>query len=141
MEEIKLYLLSVCGATAITGIFQIFLSNSNLKKSINVFLSIFVLFYTLIPLTNMELNNFNFEFDNVLTSITNQEAYEEIISSSIYDVCEKNSVEVLSIDIDSYLSDNYLHVEKVCVKISSPEKAQYIKEEIKNKLGYEVNVN
>lgn len=141
MEDFKQFLLSVCGATAITGIFQIFLSNSNLKKSINVFFSIFVLFYTLTPLSDMNFSDFNFELDSYLTDSLSQEAYEEIISTSINDVCVKNSVEVISVDINSYINDNYLQIDKIIVKISNPEKAQLIENEIKNQLGYEVIVN
>ena len=141
MEDIKQFLLSVCGATAISGIFQIFLSNSNLKKSINVFLSIFVLFYTLMPLSNLNFEEFKFEFDSYSTNALNQEAYEEIISTSINDVCVKNSVEVITIDIDSYINDDYLQIDKIIVKISNPEKAQLIENEIKKQLGYEVIVN
>ena len=141
MEDIKQFLLSVCGATAISGIFQIFLSNSNLKKSINVFLSIFVLFYTLMPLSNLNFEEFKFEFDRYSTNALNQEAYEEIISTSINNVCVKNSVEVITIDIDSYINDDYLQIDKIIVKISNPEKAQLIENEIKKQLGYEVIVN
>ena len=60
MEPIKQWFLSLCGATAITGIFHVFLSNTNFKKAINVFLSVFVLFYTIFPLSNMEKLKVNF---------------------------------------------------------------------------------
>ena len=66
---------------------------------------------------------------------------QEIISTSINNVCVKNSVEVITIDIDSYINDDYLQIDKIIVKISNPEKAQLIENEIKKQLGYEVIVN
>lgn len=141
MDDFKQFLLSVCGATAITGIFQIFLSNSYLKKSINVFLSIFVLFYTLIPLSSIKFDGEFFETESLSMDSFNQDTYKEIITTSINNVCLENSVDVISVDIDSYISDNYLYIKKIVVKISNPEKTQYIENEIKNQLGYEVMVN
>lgn len=141
MESIKQWILSLCGATAITGIFQFFLSNSNLKKSINIFLSVFVLFYTVIPLSNLEPINLELDFENVEQSVFSKENYEEIILATIRNVCEENDVEVISVDIDSYIEKDSLVVNKIEIEIDAPSKSDNIENILKNEFGFEVCVN
>lgn len=141
MDAIKQWILSLCGATAITGVFQVFLSNTNFKKVINTFLSVFVLFYTIIPLSNIESVNMNFDFDNPELSEFSEENYEQVIIATIKSVCEDNDVEVISIDIDSYINDDYLVIEKIEVETDTPTKSEEIEIIIKNEFGFEVSVN
>lgn len=140
MESFKQWMLSLCGATVITGILQIFLSNSYLKKSINVFLSVFILFFTLIPLSGMKIDSFEYDFDNMNLSEVTEDGYEQIIVSAIEEICCKNSVDVLSINVDSYISDNYLCVNEILIEINEPEKSNFIEGVLKKELGFEVNV-
>ena len=140
MDLIKQWILSLCGATAISGLFQVFLSSSNLKKSINVFLSIFILFYTVIPLSDIKTNNPDFEFGNTEIGELTEEAYENVIKMTVEEVCSQNSVNVISIDIDSYISDNYLYVNDITVSIDKPEKSGLIESQLKEKFGFEVSV-
>lgn len=140
MDLIKQWILSLCGATAISGLFQVFLSSSNLKKSINVFLSIFILFYTVIPLSDIKTDNPGFEFGNTEIGELTEEAYENVIKMTVEEVCSQNSVNVISIDIDSYISDNYLYVNDIMVSIDKPEKSGLIESQLKEKFGFEVSV-
>ncbi len=140
MDLIKQCILSLCGATAISGLFQVFLSSSNLKKSINVFLSIFILFYTVIPLSDIKTDNPGFEFGNTEIGELTEEAYENVIKMTVEEVCSQNSVNVISIDIDSYISDNYLYVNDIMVSIDKPEKSGLIESQLKEKFGFEVSV-
>ena len=107
----------------------------------NVFLSIFVLFYTLIPLTNLKLGDFDFENYSFESDTFTEESYENIVSSSIEEVCSQNSIGVISTNIDSYIKDNYLCIKKIVVKIDNPEKAKYAEKIIRDELGYEVTIN
>lgn len=141
MDAIKQWILSLCGATAITGVFQVFLSNTNFKKVINTFLSVFVLFYTIIPLSNIESVNMDFDFDNPELSEFSEENYEQVIIATIKSVCEENDVEVISIDIDSYINDDYLVIEKIEVETDTPAKSEEIEIILKNEFGFEVSVN
>ena len=141
MDAIKQWILSLCGATAITGVFQVFLSNTNFKKVINTFLSVFVLFYTIIPLSNIESVNMDFDFDNPELSEFSEENYEQVIIATIKSVCEDNDVEVISIDIDSYIKDDYLVIEKIEVETDTPTKSEKIEIILKNEFGFEVSVN
>ena len=140
MEEIRQWFLSLCGATAITGIFHVFLENSSLKKSINIFLSIFVLFYTIIPLSNIEPINVELDLKNVEFSDFSKENYEQIILTTINNVCAENDVEIISVDIDSYIEDENLVVDKIEVETDTPNKSEEIEDILKNEFGFEVNV-
>ena len=140
MEEIRQWFLSLCGATAITGIFHVFLENSSLKKSINIFLSIFVLFYTIIPLSNIEPINVELDLKNVEFSDFSKENYEQIILTTINNVCAENDVEIISVDIDSYIEDENLVVNKIEVETDTPNKSEKIEDILKNEFGFEVNV-
>lgn len=140
MDLIKQWILSLCGATAISGLFQVFLSNSNLKKTINIFLSIFILFYTIIPLSNIPMNQLDFEFSNTELGELTEETYENVIKMTIEEICVQNSVDVISIDIDSYINDDYLYVNNISVTIDKSEKSGLIESQLKEKLGFEVSV-
>ena len=141
MEIIRHWIISLCGATALTGLFHVFLSKSSAQKAINIFLSIFVLFYTIIPLTDIEYSN-QFEIENVDMNIDelSKDCYEQIIFSSINKICSENSVELLSIDIDSNLQDEILNVNKIIVEIDNSERAKEIETQIYEELGFEVIV-
>ena len=141
MDAIKQWILSLCGATAITGVFQVFLSNTNFKKAINTFLSIFVLFYTIIPLSNIKSFNRNFDFENLELNEFSEENYEQVIITTIKSICEDCNVEVISVDIDSYINDDCLVVDKIEVETDTPTKSEEIEAILKNEFGFEVSVN
>ncbi len=141
METIRQWFISLCGATAITGVFHVFLSNTNFKKSINIFLSLFVLFYTVIPLSNIEPIKLDLDFNNVELNEFSEENYEQVIITTIKSVCDDNNVEVFSIDIDSYISEDCLIVEKIEVETDTPAKSEKIKNILKDEFGFEVTVN
>lgn len=141
MELIKQWFLSLCAATAITGIFNVFLSNTNFKKAVNVFLTIFVLFYTVIPLSNIQSSNISFNIEDVEQSQLTEENYEQVIATAIKNICDNNNIEVLSVDIDSYMDDDCLVVEKLLVETDTPDKSKNIEELLKKELGFEVSVN
>lgn len=141
MEPIKQWFLSLCGATAITGIFNVFLSNTNFKKAINVFLSIFVLFYTVIPLTNIETKNIDFNFDDLEFNEFSEENYEQVIITTIESICKENNIEVFSVDIDSKVVDDYLVVDKIFIETDSPDRSDEIEKLLKNEFEFEVSVN
>ena len=143
MNFFKIWMLSLCGATAITSLFRILLSNSSLNKVLNVFFTLFVLFYTVMPM-QLLFNNKNFDTDLINSTVEYsefyKEGYEEIIEVSIKNECEKENVNVLSCNISSYIKDNYLHVDSIEISIDNYEKNESIKSILKERLGYEVIV-
>lgn len=141
MGPIRQWFLSLCGAMAITGIFNVFLSNTNFKKAINVFLSIFVLFYTVIPLTDIKTGDIDLDFESVEINELTKDSYEQIILMTIKNVCDEREVEVISVDIDSHINDdNNLAVDKILVEIDSTNKSEEIESILKNEFGFEVSV-
>lgn len=143
MDNIKLWMLSLCGATALTAIFRILLSDSSLKKVINVFSSVFILFYIVTPLNNLisehasSVNLFEYETysDEILIS-----GYEETIKKSIEIICDEKSVKIIDFKIESYLDDNNLYVNSLEIDIDDNSKISEIENIINEQLGYEVNV-
>ena len=143
MDNIKLWMLSLCGATALTAIFRILLSDSSLKKVINVFSSVFILFYTVTPLNSLinehdsSANLFEYETYNDEFLIS---GYEETIKKSIEINRDKKSVNIIDFQIESYFTDNNLYVNSLEIDIDDNSKISEIENIINKRLGYEVNV-
>ena len=144
MDSFKVWLFSLSGATAITALFRLLLSNSSLTKVLNIFFTLFVLFYTVTPIQSFidyhvlsdVSTDTQLEYNEIYKS-----GYEQIIEISIKNECQKLDVEVLSCDILSALdSDGILNVESIVVEINNEKKAERVKENIKEQLGYEVVV-
>lgn len=141
MENFKVWIMSLCGATAISAVFKLLLADSSLKKIINVFFSVFILFYTVMPAQSIFKNdiNFNFESENSYDKYY-QDGYEVIISQAIINLCNNRGVDVLSIDINSYIDDEgYVNVIDIALKTDS-ENPQSVKEDIEKELGFEVKI-
>lgn len=144
METFKIWILSLCGATAITSLCKIFLSKSKYRNITNVFLSMFVLLYTVLPFENIKFNidyfkeGKSYEYSKISYY---QEGYEFILKESINKICEKFNIGVISIEIDSYIDDdNYFIVENLVIDIKDDSRIAEVKDIIKNNLNYEVNV-
>lgn len=144
MNDFKIWMLSLCGATAITSLFKILLSNSSLNKVLNIFFSVFILFYTVMPIQSVLNNNsHNNEFNSEQVDYNEiyKNGYEQIIKTSVINECEKLSVEVLTFEIFSYVNDDgHLCVEQLEIDINNNEKIAEVKAELKTWLGYEVSV-
>lgn len=141
MENIRVWIMSLCGATAISAVFKLLLADSSLKKIINVFFSVFILFYTVMPAQSIFKNdiNFNFESENSYDEYY-RDGYEIIISQAITNLCNNRGVDVLSIDINSYIDEEgYVNVIDIALKTDS-ENPQSVKEEIEKELGFEVKI-
>lgn len=144
MDSFKLWIFSVCGATAVTAVFKLLLSNSTLKKALNIFFSLFILFYTVIPMENFLGGSFEMSSDesDVRYEEFYQEGYELLIKEAIGNTCKNLSVTVLSVDIDSYIDDEgSLNIRSLAITTDSPERKTEIEETLKKELGFEVSVS
>lgn len=143
MDNFKLWAYSLCGAIVITSLFKLIVSGSRLKKSVNIFLSVFIFFYSIIPLSDMEnpfdtsvLNNENADENEIYI-----EGFDKILIESVKSVCDDNNVTIITIDIDSYIDDNNNYiVEKILLETDSPEKNEDIKSTLYEKLQFEVEM-
>lgn len=142
MESFKIWIMSLCGATAVSAVFKLLLADSSLKKVINVFFSIFILFYTVMPIQSFFKESVKIRTEN--SDISYEEYYEEgyktVITQAVTNLCNNIGVKVLSLEIDSYIDDEgYLNVNKIKLHINS-DNTQEIETMIKNELGFEVEV-
>lgn len=144
MDNFKIWIISLCGATAITSIFKILLSGSSLNKVLNIFFSIFILFYTVIPIQYIFSdfsNETEFEKSSIEYNDIYKDGYEQIIYVSVENECKKLSVEVLSFEIDSYINeDGYLCVNTLEIDIDNNEKIAEVQSVLNTQLGFEVSV-
>lgn len=144
MDSFKFWIFSICGATAITAVFKILLSGSSLKKTLNIFFSLFVLFYTVIPINGFLDNSFKNDTENGATSYNEfyEDGYRAIVEESIKNTCKELKVNVLSFDMKSYIDEEgYLNIESLDIETDCSDRSNEIKEYLKRKLGFEVNVS
>lgn len=142
METFKIWIMSLCGATAVSAVFKLLLADSSLKKVINVFFSIFILFYTVMPIQSFFKENIEFESNDCEISYDEyyQDGYEAVITQAVTNLCDDMGVEVLSLDIDSYIdNEGYLYVRKIVLNTDAAN-TEEVKSKIKNELGFEVEV-
>lgn len=142
METFKIWIMSLCGATAVSAVFKLLLADSSLKKVINVFFSIFILFYTVMPLQSFFKENIELDSDGNEISYNEyyQDGYEAVITQAVTNLCGDMGIKVLSIDIDSYIdNEGYLNVEKIVLYTDSAN-TEEVENKIKNELGFEVEV-
>lgn len=142
METFKVWIMSLCGATAVSAVFKLLLADSSLKKVINVFFSIFILFYTVMPIQSFFKESIKLESDNLDVSYEEyyEDGYKAVITQAVTNICNDMDVKVLSIDIDSYIDDEgYLNVEKIILDTDA-DNPQEVQNKIKNELGFEVEV-
>ena len=142
MENIKIWTFSLCGALFITAIFRIIISGSRLEKSVNIFLSVFIFLYAVLPINNIEFNFDSYlDIEEYNTEDIYQEGYENIVKESILKVCTEKNIDIESISVDSYIDDNGDYViDKIIIESNVSDKKDYIKSIIKSELGFEVEV-
>lgn len=142
METFKIWLMSLCGATAVSAVFKLLLTDSSLKKVINVFFSIFILFYTVMPMQSFFKESIKLDTENSKVSYEEyyEDGYEAIVTQAVTNLCSNMNVKVLSLKIDSYIDDeDYLTINKIVLKTNSANPEE-VKKKIKNELGFEVEV-
>lgn len=142
MESFKIWIMSLCGATAVSAVFKLLLADSSLKKVINVFFSIFILFYTVMPVQSFfkEIVKINTENSDVSYEEYYEDGYDAIVTQAVTNFCSDMGVKVLSLRIDSYIDDEgYLNVNKIKLQTNA-ENSEIVKEKIKSELGFEVEV-
>ena len=143
MDTFKLWILSVCGASVISSLCRVLLSKSKLRKSTNIFLSLFVLFYTVLPISNFGVKNIDnsYTYNENTFDFNYKDGYEKIVVESIKKLCEKHDVEIISFDMDAYIDeDGYLVVNSLTIDISDNSKIIETESIIKQNLGFEVTV-
>lgn len=143
MDAFKLWILSVCGASAITSLCRLLVSKSKLKKTTNIFFSLFVLLYMLLPFMNSDDKLFNsYDMQSEISFDFNyRDGYEKLVEESIKGICKEVEIDVISIDIDSYIDeDGNLLINSLFICIRDKSRIKETENAIKNKLSFEVTV-
>lgn len=144
MEYIKLWFISLISATMLITLLKLVLSKSRVKYTTNIIYSLFVIIYIVSPFSNIFNSNstFNFNIDVNEYSQIEIESYENIIRSSIIFLSKENEIEVIDINIESYIDNEKKDVliEQITVRIRDKTKTQYFQQIILDKLGFEVQV-
>ena len=142
MENIKIWTFSLCGALFITAIFRIIISGSRLEKSVNIFLSVFIFLYAVLPINDLEFNIDSYlDINEYNTAKIYNDGYENIIKESIKKICQDKNIPINSITVDSYINDNGDYVvNQIIVESDIKNNKDYIKSIIKSELGFEVKV-
>lgn len=144
MEYIKLWFISFISATMLITLLKLILSKSRVKYTTNIIYSLFVIIYIISPFSNIFNSNstFNFNIDVNEYSQIEIESYENIIRSSIIFLSKENEIEVIDINIESYIDNEKKDVliEQIIVRIRDKTKTQYFQQIILDKLGFEVHV-
>lgn len=142
MENIKIWTFSLCGALFITAIFRIIVSGSRLEKSVNIFLSVFIFLYAVIPFNDINFNvDSSFDIEENNTDVIYQEGYKNIVIESIETICTDKNINIDSIYIDSYIESNGdFVINKIIIECETSDNKEIIKSIIKSELGFEVEV-
>ncbi len=140
MELIKSWIFSLCGASMIASVIKIIFHGSKLKKSVNVFLSLFLLFYMLSPFTNgTEIGNLETAESKIESNEINYS--KTFVETAISNVCVEHNCNIISINIDSFENDSEIIIRTVTLTINDKSKCETIQKEIFEKFGFEVDVN
>lgn len=142
MEDIKIWIYSLCGAMFITSVFKLIVSGSKLEKSVNIFLSVFIFLYAVFPVNNVKFDfDPNFDIDESNTEAIYQNGYESIIKESIEKICTDNNIDIISINIESYLDKNGdFIVNNIFIECEDSDNKDNIQSILHKELGFEVEV-
>lgn len=143
MENIKIWLLSFGCALFLTSILKLIISDSHLEKTANIFFSVFITVYMLAPIKSLN-------FENVFTlndesKFSEEEivenGYDMLIENTVNEICINNSVKIISLKIDSEITENGEYtVSKIRLEIQPKEEINNIKSALEKELEFEVTV-
>lgn len=141
MEMIKNYIFSLCGASVIISIAKIILHKSKLSKTVNIFLSLFLLFYMIAPFGKSRDDFTFYEPENIEYTENFSSGYTEIIKLSVQKVCEEENCIAEEITVHEKEKDGESMIDFIEIKLNDGSKAQTVAEKLKNGYGFEVSVN
>ncbi len=142
MELIKNFIFSLCGASIIASITKIILHKSKMTKAVNIFLSLFLLFYMVAPFGNKNTNMNFYESENTNHSHNySADGYSEFIDFTVKTVCEEENCTAEKVIVHRKEKDGESTVDFIEVKLNDKSKSEIISEKLKNKYGFEVNVS
>lgn len=141
MELIKNYIFSLCGASIIISVAKIILHKSRLTKTVNIFLSLFLLFYMIAPFKSSSDNLDFYESENIKYTEDYLNGYSEFINISVKKVCDEENCLAEKISVYEKEKDGENVIDFIEIKLNDETKAAAVAEKLKNDYGFEVNVS
>lgn len=142
MELIKNYIFSLCGACATVSVAKIILHNSKLSKTVNIFLSLFLLFYMIAPFgcKNADVNFYDRVNDKAVENYTS-ENYNAFVVLAVEKACEEENCTAEKIEVHEKEKDGENVIDFIEIKLNDESKAEIIAEKLKKEYGFEVTVS
>lgn len=142
MDYIKNFIFSLCGASATVSVTKLILHDSKLSKSINIFLSLFLMFYMIAPFgdatADSELFN-NISGEN-FEDFSSENYYSDFIKLAINKVCEQENCMAEKIKIHEIDLNGETVIEYIEIKLNDGTKAGVVADRLKKEYGFEVRV-
>lgn len=142
MDYIKNLIFSLCGASAVVSISKLLLHDSKLSKSVNIFLSLFLMFYMIAPFgnapTDSELLN-NIDGEN-FEDFSSENYYSDFIKLAVNKVCEEEKCTAEKIEIHETDLNGETVIEYIEIKLNDSSKAGVVADRLKKEYGFEVRV-
>ena len=141
MELVKNYIFSLCGASIVVSVSKMILHNSKLKKTVNIFLSLFLLFYMVAPFGKQNVST-DFYIDQKESNFEEYsiDNYSDFIDFAVNGVCEEENCSADKITIYEKEKDGEKVIDYIEIKLSDPSKSEKIAERLKKEYGFEVSV-
>lgn len=142
MELIKNYIFSLCGASIVVSVAKIILHNSKLTKTVNIFLSLFLLFYMIAPFGSKNTSTDFYNYVNERhTENYSSDSHSDFITFAVRKLCEEENCTADKIVIHKREKNGEKVIDYIEVKLNDSSKAEIIAEKLKKEYGFEVNVS
>ena len=142
MELIKNYIFSLCGASIVVSVSKMILHNSKLKKTVNIFLSLFLLFYMVAPFGKENVStDFFTEQKDISIEDFSTDSYSDFIDFAVGKLCEEENCTADKITIYEKEKDGEKVIDYIEIKLNDESKAEKIAERLTKEYGFEVNVS
>ncbi len=142
MDYIKNLIFSLCGASAVVSISKLILHDSKLSKSVNIFLSLFLMFYMIAPFGNHPTDSelFNNTNGENFEDFSSENYYSDFIKLAVNKVCEQENCTAEKIEIHETDLNGETVIEYIEIKLSDETKAGVVADRLKQEYGFEVKV-
>lgn len=142
MDYIKNLIFSLCGASAVVSISKLILHDSKLSKSVNIFLSLFLMFYMIAPFGDVPPDSelFNDKNGENFEDFSSENYYSDFIKLAVNKVCEEENCAAEKIEIQETDLKGETVIEYIEIKLNDGTKAGVVADRLKKEYGFEVRV-
>ena len=150
MDNIKMWILSICISSIVGGVFYIIVPDGSLGKTVKVVITVFLLSCVILPFSGNKIDftvdDFDIDTNNKYSEILKNnitDKMKEIITENISSVLKKRKYDYRSIEINTDKNENSdIYIKEIIIVLPKKYRGNSynIKQEIKYKTGYDVRV-